>query len=408
MKKKVLLILFCFMVALSPELMAQSEAPKTSTAANPVWYYVKVKGSIATRQDRLFSVSGNDVYGGYMKDVTSSNRNYYLWRFEEDGDSYKIISKRSNRVLSIKTDADKKTDILTTITSRADTTGLSWSVIAHATKKGYFQIKSSTGKFATQSSSSLEYVIQAAASGITDNSLFHFILCDDTPPTASTNDNEVWYYINSAQTGNTDKCITDINASANDAVKFELLPKGTNKDENYNQQWKIVKPTTASSVMHFVNRETGNVINTAYDYNSYFNAQSTSDIEESNGWRLTFINLTQFKISGLDANGITGYLNASSTLSPAEEIPTTEEFFDSAFAWTFELVDKPNSIDEIPVTNPLENVNFRVEDRRIIVEGTDNYSVYHISGFKVSKDIQLPVGVYLLNINGKTISILVK
>ncbi|MDH8702236.1 hypothetical protein M2138_001596 [Dysgonomonadaceae bacterium PH5-43] len=400
MKKRLLFFVICFMaITFGQDLLAQSELPKTSTKTDPVWYYIKVKGSIASRQNRLFTASSDNVVGSYMDNVTPTNRNNYLWRFEKNGDVINIVSKQNNLLLTI----SDKSELTTAANSN-----VTWEIIpsASVTKQGYFQIKSNTGKYATQGSATVEYVVQAAATGGTDNSLFSFLRFDDSEPQVSTN-TDIWYYIKSAETGQRDKYITDVNASTTDIVKFKVLTKETDDEKLCYQQWKVIKPTDTSSTMHFVNRATGNVIKTAYDYNSYFNVQSATEVGESNGWKLSFINLDQFAISGLDAQGITGYLNSSSTLKPATAIPLDVEFLNSSYAWRFVEIETDTHINK-NISNPFENVDIRVEDRRVIVEGANDYSVYHISGFQVGKDIQLPVGVYLIVINGSTKSILVK
>ena len=401
MKRKALLILFCFSVFLSHQLMAQTGLPKASTADKPVWYYIQVKGT-DVRKDRVFYLNGSDVYGNPLSSVTNSLRSRYLWRIEKSGDEYAIINKANNKKLDIRTDATKNADILAVATGEPSVT---WSFVP---RNDRFMIKSNTNRYAVQGAagSNLNFVILASTYGSTDNGSYSFILYDESEPEIS-DTKDIWYYINSAQSGNTNKCITDINEIGSGNVKFKIQDKESNAEKAIYQQWKVIKPVNSSdNNVFFVNRGTGNIIQTAYDYNGYFNAQSTKDTESTNGWALTFIDFIQFKISGLDSAGLTGYLNASSTTEDAEMIPGNNEFTNSAFAWTFEQVTE-TSID--PVTpDPFDEFKVTVINKRIFVEGTDDYFITHISGIPVKKDVELPTGVYLVTIEGKTKSYLVK
>ena len=403
MKKITLLILFCVSVCFFQKAVAQSELPEVSTSENPIWHYIQVVGTDATRKDKVFSITSSDgYYDLYAVDLstltTTSRKNLSLFRFEKNADgSYKIIHRSTNRELDIRTKASS------TIGTVVDNSSLSWKLNAY---NNAYQILSSDGKYLFVGGSTVDYDVTTSTLGTSNNALFKFLVYNNTTPEIS-DTTDVWYYIYSGQTGNKNKCITDVNETGSGVVKFTL----TDKENNNNaQQWKVIKPTNdTNSTLHFVNRATGNIIQTAYDFTGYFNAKSTTDVEKSNGWKLTFIDFDQFRISGLDNTGTTGYLNASSTTERAELIPSSSNFVNSAYAWRFKKVDSGTSIDKIE-TNETSNLfdNVKVENKRIIVEGIDNYTISHISGISVQKNIELPVGVYLVTINGKTKSYLVK
>jgi hypothetical protein len=48
-----------------------------------------------------------------------------------------------------------------------------------------------------------------------------------------------------------------------------------------------------------------------------------------------------------------------------------------------------------------------VKDKQIVVEGTDDYVVRTIQGVSVGRNRPLPVGIYLVTVNGKTTKVLV-
>ncbi|MCC8147335.1 MAG: hypothetical protein LIO93_13075 [Bacteroidales bacterium] len=404
MKKRVLLILFSLLAVFSQKISAQAVLPEASTAEKPVWYYFQVKGS-DLRAGRIFHLNGSDVYGKLFSEIVGS-RNRYLWRFEKNDDgSYTIISRQGNKQLDTRFDSAKNAEIITAV----DSSSVTWELVEY---KNNWLIKSSSGRYAVQAGagSNMEYVIMASTFGSTDNGSYSFLLYDNTTPEIS-DTKDIWYYIKSAEPtlAKDQACITDINADESSPVKFEVLAKEQDEEKSKFQQWKVIKPENATNNnVFFVNRQTGNIIQTAFDYNGYFNAQSTDDIENSNGWTLTFIDRNQFKISGLDSQNVTGYLNASFTNEPAGLIPGNSEFLNSAFAWAFELVSPRTSMEDVPTPDPFADVKVKIIERRIYVEGTDDYMVSHISGIRVAKDVQLPIGVYLITIQGKTKSYLVK
>lgn len=214
---------------------------------------------------------------------------------------------------------------------------------------------------------------------------------------------DFWYYILSASSNYSNMCITDINETGSGIVKFKIQKQ---EEGNEFQQWKLIKPVNAENDnVHFVNRATGNIIQTEYDYNGYYVAQSTDNPEKSNGWEVEKISAGQFKVSGIDSAGDSGYLNASSISTNTESVPESSKFKNSSYAWIFEKANWRVSIDEI---DPFENVRIYTENKRIIVEGAVDYTVTHISGINIPKDKELPTGVYLVTIKGKTKSVLVK
>ncbi|MDL2223802.1 M60 family metallopeptidase [Bacteroidales bacterium OttesenSCG-928-M06] len=344
MKKTVILLLLVFLLV--PRVFSQVDLPQPSTSTSPIWYYVQVKGS-DDRKGKIFYLNGNDLYGRNFSDITATQRDYFLFRFEKNADgSYKIINKKTNKELGIRKDATKNIDVVTV----APTTTVTWSF---EERLGYWKIKSSNNLFAFQSSSASNknYVIEASTFGSNDNGSFGFILFNDTKPTIS-DGQEYWYYIKSAKTGIVGACITDVNETGSGAVKFKLQDKESEETKKKYQQWKVVKPANSSSgEFVFVNRATGNIIQTACNYDGYFNAGSTKDIVNTNGWDISFLELDQFKISGLDSQEIQGYLNASPLSSEAELIPNDANFLHSAFAWKFEAVSSETS--ESTLVEPL-------------------------------------------------------
>ncbi len=231
-------------------------------------------------------------------------------------------------------------------------------------------------------------------------------------PEVSTNV-DVWYYISSGNPQYPNRCIVDINEPGTGVAKFEIQQKSSDTSE-HSQQWKLIRPVNATNDnVHFMNRLTGNIIQTEYDFNGYYyNAQSTTDITQSNGWKLSVVSVssatnTQIKISGVNASGEIGYLNVSSDQNAAEWPPVEDStFVNSSYSWIFSKVD--SNVSSIHEKDLFADVKLYVQDRRIVVENVDDYKIYHISGVEVQKNAILPVGVYIVRIQGQSRSILVK
>ncbi|NDV46475.1 hypothetical protein D0T49_05395 [Paludibacter sp. 221] len=398
------LFLICLSIIFSLKIAAQ--LPETSTATDPTWYYIQVKGE-GERAGRALCKIGNDVYGRHLSDiVTNSDRDNYLWRFEKSGNNYNIINKAAANMLDIRTATEIEENIkIATLKQNSPT---SWEFIPY---NDYFQIKASTGDFYLHQANNggkRDFVIMMEGEywGSSNNSYFQFLSYNDIPPKISESTN-YWYYIFS---GNPqyNKCITDIEAGSSEKIKFELQDQTEN---NKHQQWKLIKPINATDEkVYFVNRATKQIIQTEYDFNGYYCAQSVSSVDATNGWQVSYLGLNQFSISGYNNYNTIGYLNVSSTESPAETIP--DDMLNTSFSWIFKEELNPGKDDDtgldIVSKNPFDTIDVYTVDRKIIVDGTDDYVVTNMYGIRVNADQQLAAGVYLVTIQGKTLSILVK
>lgn len=399
-----IILIACFNIA--------AQLPETSTAVDPIWYYIQVKGE-GDRAGRVFSVNNNDIYGGYISDIQNdTDRKNYLFRFEKNGEQYSIISRLDGKNLNIRTAPEIESNFsILTLTSNA---AGAWELIPQG---NYFQIKSSTGDYAHQANSggNRNFVTMTVDSEWSndDNSYYHFVLYDNSLPQASTTENH-WYYIKSGNPQYSNMCVTDITDNGEDFIKFELQDLVVN---NRYQQWKLVSLTGSNrDAYYFINRETENIIQTAYDFDGYYTSdnftgyysvQTTQDKAATNGWRLNYIEGNQFTISGLNDLGILAYLNVASTESVPEFLPAN--IFSSVYSWTFkEELDPGTGIEDIVAPGQGSDINIYTVGRKIVVEGTEDYTITNISGIRMSKNHALPVGIYIVNANGITRSILVR
>ena len=407
MKRKIIFIL----VILSTVIMkAEAQLPEISTEENPVWYYIQVIGE-GDRAGLVFTAQNGKVYGKNMViSLDESQILTQLWRFEKEGNNYMIINRSTGRKMSLAFDSGKS--IRYASVSATPTT--TWSLISNG--KGY-NIKAvsnitegnSSNIFAHQANDygSRAYVIMFESSGYqnVDNSRFNFIKYEKVGVEYSTTDKEVWYYITSANPEYADKSITDATEGGLSYIKFSLETK---KQDNYHQHWKVVKKSTSANDarIHFINRATGNLIQTKSVENAFYKyTQATINQSEDNGWIMTYMGKKQFEISGKETDGVNRYLCASNIKYKQPDFYDEGNSVNTGFAWLFEGMDIWTSIPNVEIEN---NVRIYSQDRSIVVEGSDDYTIHTIQGIRISKGKQVFPGIYLVTVNGKTTKLLVK
>ena len=129
------IIVFITVVFLASKIAAQ--LPEVSTAFDPIWYYLQVKGTDGERMNRVFTAENdNDVYGKPIANApdNSPETDKQLWRFEQNGPYYDIINKATGKKLNItyQSALNLRTGAL------SDHPVTSWELVAY---NGYYLIK---------------------------------------------------------------------------------------------------------------------------------------------------------------------------------------------------------------------------------------------------------------------------
>lgn len=394
--------------------------PMTSSSENPYWYYIQVKGSDSERFDRVYTVDNDQVYGRALSAATSLEElDKQLWRFENLGSSIAIINKATGKKLDITYDTDKKINVGLI----SDDPSTNW-ILEESATSNYYNIKAET-PFAGRTNyiyshqannyGSRNYVVMFETSSYkaNANSLYKFVYCDYTIPQTSIGGNEYWYTILSKKSGFTSHCITDVTGENLSDIKFKVseLEKG-----NYNQQWKIVDVNETEK--QFINRATGNVIQTETVYNCFYYAQPGTYSNDINGWIMNYIGDGQYELSGYDQNGVRIYMNATSGTAETDTY-IDDSSRDSGFAWEFKKVKNIplNTVQQIVISAPtgldssleqFKDISIYVSNHKVYVDGADQFTVRNIYGTMMDCKSELPVGIYLVTVNGKTTKILVK
>lgn len=406
MKKRIIYVTLALLIS-SFKLSAQ--LPVASTAENPVWYYIQVIGE-SDRAGLVFTEQTNKVFGqSKIISLVESEIASQLWRFEEEAGKYTIINQSSGNKMSLGYDAGKSIRIATI----TDTPVTQWQFTRNG--RGY-NIKatanisqgSTANIYAHQANDygSRNYVIMFESSQYmsVDNSRFQFIEYVDDLIEYSTEDKEVWYYITSANPEYQGKYMTDVVTAGLPFIRFSLEDK---EADNPYQHWKVVKknPGATDQKVHFINRATQNVIQTKSVENSYYKyTQATTDPTDDNGWTMTYLGQSQYELAGEETDGVYRHLCASDATKQPEFYDQSNTL-NTSFAWRFEKQDTGSGLPSIS-TNDL--IRVYAKDRFVIVEGSDKYRIYTIQGMEVNQNIQLPLGVYLVTVEGKVVKLFVQ
>lgn len=375
----------------------KAQLPEESTAANPIWYYIEVKGSDSGRELLVWTAEGTIMYGKAVNTASQTSIDAQLFRFEKDGDNYYIINKATG--------------------TKADMTGsgndsyiaLSAAGIPFALKEisgtPYYGIEMTTANagyiYSHQGNNgySFRIILTSTSYGYGANSQFAFIPANMMSVDYSTSTMNVWYKVSNASL--TDKYFED---SASSASKVNLSLN--DKSDIENQLWKITQNGTKVSL---INKGTANYIQTKSTVDRteplYNYILLTGEAGDSEGWTLNYVGAGQYVLEGVEEDGNTRYLCAVTEGTAADEYDQSKLPF-SAFAWKFEKISTEGV--SIPDVQAVGEFNVYSEDRKIVVTGTDDYTVRNVQGITVNKEAQLPVGIYLVTVNGKTTKILVK
>jgi WD40 repeat protein len=215
-------------------------------------------------------------------------------------------------------------------------------------------------------------------------------------PIASADGATVWMNIRNPKTN---KYLTDEVSSVPD-MNF-ILESQSNSQA---QQWKIIAKENGN--VEFVNRATGNLISTVTNLDKYYYVDYTVDPAGNTGWKYALASDgdVQYEVYTTD-DGVISYWNAT-TNGQAPDVYSTGNTANSTYAWIFSWVDETRTGIHPPLVS--DNIRVYSENKRIYVEGCDEYRVITVSGMPVRKNIELPIGIYLVTVKGKTTKILVK
>ncbi|MDR0506207.1 MAG: RICIN domain-containing protein [Dysgonamonadaceae bacterium] len=398
MKSKLFIIIFMLIVAGFVKTAAQS----SSTEENPKWYYIQVKGSGRTANLALTDVDGQ-VLGYPLNTSHVDSISRQLWRFEimSNPQGYKIINKYSKKQLTVYYDeaAQLRRPVMT------DNTSTVWMTVSSSTS-GYKYLKLQNEP--QEGTAGDIYLSQTFSGGnlcklvseanrVSANEVFHFQLNDI--PVVSSDDATLWLNIRNVKAN---KYLTDMVATSS-GINFTLEAQNNSQS----QQWKIINKGNGSGTVEFVNRATGNIISTSTHLDKYFYVDYALNTDESDGWKYTAVSASsnQYQIFTVSDKDVYSYWNATTDGQAPDIYSSNVE--NSTYAWIFYWVEEVRGMG-IDFISDSENIRVYSQNRRIYVDNCNDYKIVSIYGTPVRKNIELPLGVYLVTVKGKTTKILVK
>ncbi|MDH8701279.1 hypothetical protein M2138_000620 [Dysgonomonadaceae bacterium PH5-43] len=405
MKTKVLFLSIVMCFTFGMKVSAQKFV--SSTEADPVWQYIQLVGT-GSRAGLVMTAEEGVVFGRKMYNgLDSSIKNTQLWRIEKaTTTSYSIINKATGKKLDVVYDTSLKIR-KAVLADNASTTNWRFQM-----KSNNYTIRMMTepeegvaGSIYAHITTSIsrKNVIMFGASSVTDESNGRFVfITAGVSPEESKDNNEIWYFIKSAKTGNANKCITAIE-NPTESVVFSVSDKNVADD---NQYWKFVLTSNSTQqangiyAYQIVNKGTGTTISSEVILDRYFYAQAATE-NDSIAWGLNLLGNGQFEIVSVGAE-VDKYLSA--TTSGDDSYYYSGSSLDSSFAWTFEWAQGTG------LSVPENVIDFGVysESKRIYVVGAEDYTVRNIYGSIVNKTNALDSGIYFVTVGGVTKKVLVK
>ncbi|MDR1120403.1 MAG: hypothetical protein LBM08_05755 [Dysgonamonadaceae bacterium] len=376
-----------------------AQAFETSDTSAPKWYLIQVKSSGDNAGKVLTEINGKII--GQLQETGLAAQAKQWWRIAAvpgtTPTKYEIINKYSRKKLDVFYDDALNERMAVT----SETPSTSWTIQLLSDNYYYLRINTQPSGgdngagYLTQSGASLNSALYFTKSYANADARFQFISMD--VPIVSSDDETAWLSIQSAQSDLSDKYLTEIETTGN--IQLSMQEYVTN---NYRQQWKIVGNPDPESSVNFVNRATGNLISTTpvYDIYNYIQYAAT----ENTGWTIDKLENNQYEVrTGPVETG--KYWYAATNGQPSANYVKGASL-NTGFAWKFQLREEalPTVMDVVEY----DNIRVFVKDRRICVEGADQYRVYTIYGTSVNGNGELPAGVYLVTIKHKTAKILVK
>jgi hypothetical protein len=389
-------LLFCLF------LPVQAQKFEESTAADPRWYFIQVNGDGLTAglvvTEKEGGLVGEAIKAGGLTEIARQ-----LWRVERGNGSfsYHLINKYSGKKLDIVYSAERAERIAVL----SETPSTEWRISASGDSYLLRVVTQPDGGTSgatclTQAGRSSGYSLVFSTGG-SANAQYHFIAYK-TFPVASTETETAWYRIQNAKSSLAGKSLSDTGSDG--ACGAFLMTASV--DGDLSQQWKIVSKTAPfdAGKVDFVNRATGHAIGTSPVYDRYYFLPATGDYETSQGWRLQLADSARYEIaSGSLAAG--WYWNAAAdNESPASY--SSSHSREDGFTWHFSLVEEV--ITGIRKTELQPGIRVYTQDKRIYVEGAEQYTVTSILGSRVKNDRPLSTGVYLVTVKGQTTKVLVK
>ena len=166
--------------------------------------------------------------------------------------------------------------------------------------------------------------------------------------------------------------------------------------------WKLVKREDGKT--EIINKATGEFLLSTSEALSNFNYSKVGvPTENNNGHTFSYLGDDQYTIKGVEDDGVTRYL--ANITSGGDPLPLNLTA-NSEFAWKLNFVE--TVVTGINGVNT-EKETVTIQDKKIIVTGDQNYTLWDANGKQHNKQAQLIPGIYLVKwTDGRNVKVIVK
>jgi hypothetical protein len=372
-----------------------------STETAPHWFCLQVLGTSEESTTDLVLTAENDrVFGRTMTTSTElSELTKQLWRIELNSatGNYAVVNRASGKKLSIIYDAE----LATRVAVLSATPSTEWAIHTVTSGRRYFQA-------VTQPSGGIKDAVVLTL-GSANNFAVTFAkirtnscLFDaaNFQPIISDEHATVWYNFGSVANGKALTSAGELPGTPN--IKFLLADRP--EQSATTQQWKLVAIPDKTGYVDIVNRADGKKVGTTPKFAHFYYAQYAEPGSATDGWKLNALGGGQYELQTTDQNEVHRYWHANDEGSPTGEyIPGAP-----ASSWLLQWVSDTFEPGTGSKTVLPSNVKVYVQNRRIVVEGADDYAVHTLVGVRAAKNTELPQGVYLVTVKGQTVKRVIK
>lgn len=217
------------------------------------------------------------------------------------------------------------------------------------------------------------------------------------------NGEKVYYKLMSAAPNYINKCIEDNIRNARYSNYYFLI-----KDTAYNnmyQQWQLIP--AASSGYYMRNKGSGRYmkIDDTYWVGSYMCPSYIGTKYGASVFDFVSIGDDQVIMRFTDSNEDLRYLNAVDSTWVESNVINLSDIQNTANAWIVRNSDgTPVGVHSLTAGS---DINISVINRKIIVLGCDNYSIYDLQGRDVDESGTMVSGAYIIRAKGKSYKVLV-
>jgi hypothetical protein len=205
------------------------------------------------------------------------------------------------------------------------------------------------------------------------------------------------------------RCIQDSTMPANPTA-WNYIVTACNPN-NTRQRWRIFSAGGTDTTAYYIyNAATFKYLNSDVTEHkgsagTFYIPQYTARRSAATVWHFTCLSNGQYIISSTDHYGVDRFLSACDSTRVPTQMRDSSKAASTAFAWY--VADADSDITGISDAT-IEKAGIGVVNRRVVVTGTDRYTIYDIAGRPQPHDAMLPRGCYIVVADGQACKIIIR